>query len=222
MSIARYLISEPISDPTIVYQKYMRIIHQGQKILSSLFSQKSSLLKSGNRGFRILLVTICGLIIISSTTAQNITNGKLATASGFEYTTSWVGNTIGKGKLRVQNNIEAMYVTANGLIYTNSIWDENGGEAGIYENGKPIAFLEDLHGWYRLGGRAVTANNKYIYVAMSQGSLRGEKGGDKDSYPPQDKTWYCVRRYNLQGKPIAFTRGKVGTKVCWLLVTKRK
>ena len=150
LSIARYLISEPISDPTIVYQKYMRIIHkivhQSHKILSSLFSQKSSLLKSGTMGFQILLVTICGLIIISSATAQNITKGKLTTTSGFEYTTSWVGNTIGKGKLRVQNNIEAMYVTANGLIYTNSIWDENGGEAGIYENGKPIAFLEDLHG----------------------------------------------------------------------------
>ena len=85
---------------SIVYQKYMRIVHQIvhqiHKILSSLFSQKSSLLKSGNIGFQMLLVTICGLIIISSTTA-----------SGFEYTTSWVGNTIGKGKLRVQNNIEA-------------------------------------------------------------------------------------------------------------------
>lgn len=199
-----------ISQLTIVHQKYMRIVHQIHKILIGLFSERTSLPKSGKRkiGFQMLLATICGLIIISSTTAQNITNSKLATASRFEYTTSWVGNTIGKGKMRVQNNIEAMYVTANGLIYTNSIWDENGGEAGIYENGKPIAFLEDLHGWYRLGGRAVTANNKYIYVAMSQGSLQSEKGGDKDSYPPQDKTWYCVRRYNLQGKPIAFTQGK--------------
>ncbi|MBD2625380.1 hypothetical protein [Trichormus variabilis] len=125
------------------------------------------------------------------------------TSSTLTYQTSWLGNTIGKGKLRVQNNIEAMYVTANGEIYTNTQWDEAGGEAGIYKDGKVIAFLEDTHGWSRLGGKAVTVDSKYIYIAMSQGGMNY----GKDGYPPEGKTWYCVRRYDLAGKPAPFTGG---------------
>ncbi|MFM2062175.1 MAG: hypothetical protein RLZZ507_1845 [Cyanobacteriota bacterium] len=163
----------------------------------------------------LLALTLSLVVIFAVMTIENATT-QTATAGAFTYETSWLGNTIGKGKLRVQNNIEAMYVTENGQIYTNSIWDEAGGEAGIYKDGKVIGFLEDLHGWYRLGGKAVTANSKYIYVAMSQGAM----GNEKEGSPPQGKTWYCVRRYNLAGKPVPFAGGNGWDKSMFIISEK--
>lgn len=156
-----------------------------------------------NIGFKILLSVTCSLIVIFIGMTIEKATTQTATAQTFTYQTSWVGNTIGKGELRVQNNIEAMYVTEKGLIYTNSIWDEAGMEAAIYKDGKVIGFLKDLHGWYRVGGKAVTANDKYIYVAMIQGGMSNKKEG----YPSEGKNWYCVRRYNLQGEPVPFPGG---------------
>ncbi|WP_242040303.1 hypothetical protein [Anabaena subtropica] len=119
------------------------------------------------------------------------------------YKTDWIGNTFTGANKWVQNYIEAMYVTPNGIIYTNSHWDEAGAEASIYKDGRVIGMLSDIHGWSRSGGKAVTADSKYIYIAMSQGSV-GKI--DKD-YPPEGTTWYCVRRYDLSGKPAPFTGG---------------
>jgi hypothetical protein len=153
--------------------------------------------------FKFLLGLTGGLLIIFAGMTFDQANTQTATAPKFNYQTSWVGNSFGKGELRIQNNIEAMYVTANGEVYTNSHWDEAGTEAGIYKDGKIIGSLQDTHGWYRLGGKAVTVNSKYIYLAMSQGGMSGEKEG----YPPDGKTWYCVRRYNLAGKPVPFSGG---------------
>lgn len=86
------------------------------------------------------------------------------------YRTSWIGNTFGGGSEWVQNFIEGMYVATDGTVYTASIWDEGGREAGIYKDGKVIGMLSELHGWGRLGGVAITANSEYIFVAMSQGN----------------------------------------------------
>ncbi|QLE56525.1 hypothetical protein [Nostoc sp. TCL26-01] len=117
--------------------------------------------------------------------------------------TSWIGNSFG-GKKWVQNYVEAMYVAPNGTVYTNSHWDEAGAEAAIYKDGDVLGVLSDTHGWSRGGGKAVTANDKYIYIAISQGSV-GKI--DKD-YPPEGTTWYCVRRYDLAGKPAPFPSGR--------------
>ncbi|MHC5728242.1 MAG: hypothetical protein ACYTXY_29830, partial [Nostoc sp.] len=120
------------------------------------------------------------------------------------YKTSWIGNTFGSGNLRVQNNIEAMYVAPDGTVYTNSHWDEAGMEAGIYKDGKVISALGDTHGWSRGGGKAVTANSKYVYIAMTQGS----RGKTNEDYPPEGTTWHSVRRYDLSGKPAPFPNGR--------------
>ncbi|MBH8576759.1 hypothetical protein I8752_27965 [Nostocaceae cyanobacterium CENA369] len=120
------------------------------------------------------------------------------------YKTSWIGNSFGGGKKWVQNNIEAMYIAGDGTVYTNSQWDEAGAEAGIYKDGNVIGLLSDTHGWSRGGGKAVTANNKYIYMAMVQGAV----GKINKDYPPDGTTWYCVRRYDLSGKPAPFDEGR--------------
>jgi hypothetical protein len=156
--------------------------------------------------FNILLSVTCGLVVTFAGMTMDLATtqkNKAVKVPEISYITSWLGNTIGNGKLRVQNNIEGMYVKYDGTIYTNSIWDEAGSEAGIYKDGKPIFVLEDTHGWNRLGGKAITVNNKYIYLAMSQ------KGMDqnKEDYPPAGQTWYCVRRYDLKGKPAPFAKG---------------
>ncbi|AUB39300.1 DNA-binding beta-propeller fold protein YncE [Nostoc flagelliforme CCNUN1] len=132
------------------------------------------------------------------------------------YKTSWIGNTIGSGNLRVQNNIEAMYVSPDGTVYTNSHWDEAGMEAAIYKDGKVIGAIGDTHGWSRGGGIAVTANSKYIYIAMTQGS----KGKTNEDYPPEGTTWHCVRRYDLSGKPAPFLKGRGWDKSMLIASTK--
>ncbi|MFN7415568.1 MAG: hypothetical protein ACK5RT_17060 [Dolichospermum sp.] len=156
--------------------------------------------------FNILLGLTCGLLVTFAGMTMDLATTKKSKAvktPEITYITSWLGNTIGNGKLRVQNNIEGMYVKDDGTIYTNSAWDEAGSEAGIYKDGKPIFILQDTHGWNRLGGKAITVNSKYIYISMTQGGV----DQTKEDYPPQGQTWYCVRRYDLTGKPAPFEKG---------------
>ncbi|MBW4672203.1 MAG: hypothetical protein KME60_33490 [Cyanomargarita calcarea GSE-NOS-MK-12-04C] len=136
--------------------------------------------------------------------------------TGIKYKTTWIGNTFGNGDKWVQIRVSGMYVAPDGTVYTNSGWDEAGSEAGIYKNGSMIGKAEDSHGWGRFGGSAVTADKKYIYVAMLQG-LEGNPQGD---YPPKDTVWYCVRRYDLSGKPAPFTGGRGWDKSMLIVSTK--
>ncbi len=149
---------------------------------------------------------IAGVIISTltamSVTALSVTSNPLPNIS---YKTSWIGNTFGGGSKWVQIQISAMYVASDGTVYTNSIWDEAGREAGIYKDGDAIGKASNLHGWGRTGGEAVTANSKYLYIAMAQGALDWTVPQD---YPPSKTDWYCVRRYNLSGEPAPFAGGR--------------
>ena len=91
-----------------------------------------------------------------------------------------------------------------------------GAEAGIYKDGNVIGGLDDTHGWSRAGGKAVTANSKYIYIAMVQGAV----GKTNQDYPPDGTTWYCVRRYDLSGKPAPFEEGRGWDKSMLITSTK--
>jgi hypothetical protein len=152
----------------------------------------------------VLLTLTCVFLSIYTEITSNQAIPKTPNTATISYKTSWLGNTVGAGKMRVQNNIEAMYVAADGTIYTNSHWDEAGAEAAVYKDGKMIAILEDTHGWNRLGGKAVGVDNKYIYLAMIQGGMNHPQ----QDYPPEGTSWYCIRRYNLAGKPAPFSGGR--------------
>jgi hypothetical protein len=160
-----------------------------------------------------VIIIALGIIVTSSAISKDGANSKIPKPT---YQTSWIGNTFPGGEKWVQNNIEAMYVAPNGTVYTNSIWDEAGREAGIYKNGDVIGKLSDTHGWSRLGGEAVTANNKYIYIAMRQGYVNRK---DQD-YPPEGTDWYCVRRYDLSGKSAPFTDGRGWDKSMLIVSSK--
>lgn len=149
---------------------------------------------------------IAGVIISTvtalSVAALSVTSNPLPNIS---YKTSWIGNTFGGGSKWVQIQIAAMYVATDGTVYTNSVWDEAGREAGIYKDGDAIGKASKLHGWGRTGGEAVTANSKYLYIAMTQGAIDRMVIQD---YPPSKTNWYCVRRYKLSGEPAPFAGGR--------------
>lgn len=153
-----------------------------------------------HRVVNLLIYLIAGLLA-STLFACYMTTGAVPAT---RYKTSWLGNTFGGGSKWVQNFVLAMYVAPDGTVYTNSEWDEAGREAGIYKAGDVTGLADDLHGWGRNGGEAITANSKYIYLAMKQ-THNGKPGED---YPPDGTTWYCVRRYNLSGVPAPFAGGR--------------
>jgi hypothetical protein len=153
------------------------------------------------RMISFLAYAITGLIV-STLTALYLTSNVLP---NIPYKTSWIGNTFGGGSKWVQIQISGMYVANDGTVYTNSVWDEAGREAGIYKDGDAIGKASTLHGWGRTGGEAVTANSKYLYIAMTQGSIDRMVIQD---YPPSKTNWYCVRRYNLSGEPAPFAGGR--------------
>jgi hypothetical protein len=56
--------------------------------------------------------------------------------AALSYTTTWVGNTFGDNAHHVGNCARAIWVAPEGVVYTVSLWDENAGSLGIYQNGQ--------------------------------------------------------------------------------------
>ena len=163
-----------------------------QKINQSLRNLKQIENYHQRRKISFLAFAIAGLIV-STFIGLYLTSNALPTIS---YKTSWIGNTFAGGEKWVQIHISAMYVGNDGTVYTNSVWDEAGREAGIYQDGDAIGKASNLHGWGRTGGEAVTANAKYLYIVMTQRPIDRMVLQD---YPPSKTNGYCVRRYNLSG-----------------------
>ncbi|UKO96566.1 hypothetical protein [Nostoc sp. UHCC 0870] len=200
--------------------------------LSNLYQNCSQYINklSLNRNFRglkiylfILLLSMAVIIApIGSPISETVTLNRVTTTSYQvsakpAYKTSWLGNTF-SGKKWVQIQMAGMYVAPDGTVYVNSHWDEAGREVGIYKNGDVIGKVDDLHGWGRLGGIAITANKQYLYVGMQQ----SPEGKPEDDYPPKGTTWYCVRRYTLSGKPAPFAGGRGWDKSMLIINTKNE
>ncbi|MBD2436927.1 hypothetical protein [Nostoc sp. FACHB-110] len=184
-------------------QKFYFLLSQIYREIRQYISKISRFI--AKRKLRPFYFLFFGVAVASIAISIDISSDlNVTSVAATTYKTSWLGNTFGGGEKWVQNNIEAMYVSPNGTVYTNSHWDEGGREASIYKDGNVVGIVEDTHGWSRLGGKAVTANNKYIYIALSQGAI----GKTDQDYPPENTTWYTVRRYTLLGKPAPFTGGR--------------
>ncbi len=98
----------------------------------------------------------------------------------FEYTTSWVGNTFGGNDPNPPNqtmkhvplNMESIYVSPDGRVFTNTGWDEGGRPVSIFKDGRLISPLNNQNNspnWRNAGGGAVAADDKYIYAAQGTG-----------------------------------------------------
>ena len=121
-----------------------------------------------------------------------------------------VGNSFTRHVAAVQPDIQSIHVRPDGTVLTNSPWDPNGREAGMYRDGRAVGQLVDTHGWGRSGALAVACNEDWIYATLWQaGGYEGPKpnimGGMK--YPRQRGTWQVLRRYSLTGEPGAFPTG---------------
>jgi hypothetical protein len=181
-------------------------------------------------GFYLIFFIFIGLgfSILGSwlgTQTVNLNFAKTQAIQPFNYTTSWLGNTYGgKDNKWVQMNFTSIFVTPDGTVYSNSVWDEGERESGIYKNGEIVGKLANTHGWGILGGKAITANSTYVYMAVSQD---GCDGGDTNlnsnglrRFPDCDKSkiWYGVRRYQKSSHtPSSFTTG-YGTDGSQLIV----
>ncbi len=141
--------------------------------------------------FSAFLIRIAALIftthLASGETASNAATAAPPVLPALSYTSTWLGNSHGQGDGKwIQNNILGLYATAEGVIYTNSWWDEGRRESGIYsgKDGDPFGMLNSLHDTFG-GGFAVTGDGQFIYAS----------------------NWDSIRRCNPDGSPAPFPGG---------------
>lgn len=127
------------------------------------------------------------------------------------HVTSWIGNTYPGSKKWVQQDIRALTVTADGTVFTNVEWEEGGGNVGEYRDGELVRYARHTHGWGNMGGEAIAANSRYLFIGMQ---VHNEGGGLKDpgTWPPKGRKWYGVSRRSRAdiSRPAAFSGGKGG------------
>jgi sugar lactone lactonase YvrE len=151
-------------------------------------------------GLVAILLVFVALIIINALAGDAVV-----------YRTSWIGNSFGGVTSWVQSSLEAIWVAPDGTVYTNSLWDESGREAGVYRDGRVVGSAGNTHGVGRFGGKAVTANPRYFFLSGrmdSQGGTLVNTG----TWPAKGKYWFGISRRRAQdltaGAP--FTGGKGG------------
>ena len=88
------------------------------------------------------------------------------------YTTSWLGNDGATQANYIGNCARSLWVSPEGIVYTASMWDENGRNIGIYQNG---AVIGAMGGTKDSQGSAIGGDGTYIFTA--QQSPHGGKIG---------------------------------------------
>ena len=122
------------------------------------------------------------------------------TPPALPHASSWMGNSFGiYNKAWVQNWIDDLLVLPDGTCLTNSGWDEGGGQALMYKDGKIVANPGHTHGWGHSGGKAVTANATYLFLAQGRDNEGGQLfDRDPKTWPPKGKKWFGISRRLLK------------------------
>jgi hypothetical protein len=110
------------------------------------------------------------------------------------YTTTWLGNTTADGELHVQQSFDDIEVADDGTVYSNVIWDEGGAQVSQFApDGELTTMAGHTFGWGQLGGKAVAANDDYLFFAQS---FSNEDNGlvDPTTWPPRDTDWQGISR----------------------------
>jgi len=100
-----------------------------------------------------------------------------------QYTTDWIANTYGLNTTRVGNGARSMWVDPTGIIYTASMWDENAGSIGIYQN---HATLGTIGSHNDTQGGAITGNSTDVFAALQYTTTYGS--GQVGRYIRSSKT----------------------------------
>jgi hypothetical protein len=119
-------------------------------------------------------ISIIGFVAVAIFVAMA---GSSTAKAQMPYSVSWVGDTWEAAStdtppsLHMQYQINGMYVNpSNGTVYTNSYYDEDGEECGVYQGGNYVGQLANLGAYRRGGGVGVTTDGaNYIFITMSQG-----------------------------------------------------
>ena len=170
-------------------------------------------------------IVAIGLALVTDSVSSAADRGTLpATAEPIlNYTVSWLGNTFAEPNKWVQMDAAAMFVTTDGTVYLNVFWEEGGRNVGIYKGGQCIGNAGHTHGWGYEGGEAVTANDKYLFIAQHVNNEGGGLNSPK-TWPPKGKGWTGVSRRFRDGRPAPFAGGKGGDgdtlKGCFLPVNE--
>ncbi len=107
---------------------------------------------------------------------------------------SWVGNDWGGKPDWVLQDIDDLYVTPEGDVYTHVDWEEGGGNVMRFgPDGAWKGAAMHTHGWGYGGGEAVAANARYVFIAQR---AENEHGGlaDEATWPPKGSGWLGVSR----------------------------
>jgi hypothetical protein len=123
------------------------------------------------------------------------------------YTASVIGNSVPQANLfagsdsfsrsHVQEDVDGMWVSPDGTVFTTSSGDENHVESGVYKNGNFLGALQATQGYGRGNGLAITGNSNYVYLAQQQAydpQVQSNASG-LPYYPPSGTTWFVVHRY---------------------------
>lgn len=138
---------------------------------------------------------------------------------------SWLGNSYPGADAWIQQDIRALTVTPDGTVFTNVEWEEGGGNVGEYRDGRLVRYAKHTHGWGAMGGEAIAANAKYVYI----GGIFHNEGGhlqDEGTWPPRGKKWFGIsrrqRRDITQAAPFPGGKGGKGDTLpdCFLPVAE--
>src|SRR5271157_3245624 len=123
-------------------------------------------------------------IVASAQKSRPPANSRVAEVSdlskdqALEYTTSWIGNSYGGEDPNFPNNtmlhvpldMDSIYVTPDGRVFTNVVWDEGGRAISVFKNGRLISPLNDQNNspnWNNGGGVAVAATGNQVFVGYA-------------------------------------------------------
>ncbi len=151
-----------------------------------------------HRGLTVLVAV--GFITTSCAAARDVASPpeplppQPAGGGPLSYTTTWIGNSAADGELHVQQSFDDIEVAADGTVFSNVVWDEGGAQVSQFApNGELTTAAGHTFGWGQLGGKAVTANDDYLFFAQS---MSNEDNGlvDPTTWPPADTGWQGVSR----------------------------
>jgi len=126
---------------------------------------------------------------------------------------SWIGNDWGGKPQWVPQDIDDLFVTPEGDVYTHVGWEEGGGNVTRFDReGLWKGVAQHTHGWGYGGGEAVTATAKYLFIAQHAENEHGRLD-DLSTWPPKGFRWWGVsRRLRADCRTgVPFANGKGGT-----------
>lgn len=125
---------------------------------------------------------------------------------------SWIGNDWNGNPDWVLQDVDDLFVTPEGDVYTHIGWEEGGGNVMHFDReGLWKGVAMHTHGWGYGGGEAVAVNTRYVFIAQH---VENEGGGlvDAATWPAKGLRWQGVSRRLRSDfrKGASFTGGKGG------------